>query len=95
MITHQDPVRAANEEANPMLRAIRQLIREPKVCAIEIKTPCLHKGRDLQPGQQVIVVDHRALPSGFISAEDAAILLQNNAASAITEAELETLEAAL
>ena len=94
-MTAQNPIQAANEEANPMLRAIRRLIREPKVCAIEIKTPCLHKGRDLQPGQQVIVVDHRALPSGYISAEDAAILLQNNAASAITEAELETLEAAL
>ncbi len=94
-MTAQNPIQAANEEAKPILRAIRQLIREPKTRAIEITAPVSIRGQTLQPGTQLPVVDPRHLPSGFVSAEDAVALLQAGAARAITESMLQAEEAEL
>ena len=94
-MTAQNPIQAANEESNPTLRSIRLLIREPKTRAVEITAAVSIKGKTLQPGTQLPVVDPRHLPSGFISAEDAVALLQAGAARAITESMLQAEEAEL
>lgn len=89
-----DPIQAANEERNPILRSLRIHIREPKVRAIEIHGNRLHKGRHLTQGERLIVLDTKKLPPGFILAEDAASLLENRMATAITESQLQAEEAA-
>lgn len=91
----QCPIQAANEEKNPVLRSLRIHIREPKVRAIEIQGGSrLHKGRHLTQGERLIVLDTKRLPPGFILAEDAAALLENRMATAITESQLQAEEVA-
>lgn len=88
-------IQEANEDANPTLRSIRLLIREPKTRAVEITSPVSIRGKTFQPGAQPLVVDPKNLPEGYISAEVAVELLQAGAARAITEAMLQAEEAEL
>lgn len=89
MLNATNPIQDRAEEEQPILRAIRTQITERQVVAIEIEKPVLLKGRQLQPGEQAIIIFPRRLPDGFILGEDAAILLQEGAAKGITQSELQ------
>ena len=84
-----NPLQDRAEEDQPILKIIRTQITEPQVVAIEIEKSVLLKGRQLQPGEQAIILFPRRLPDGFILGEDAAILLQEGAAKGITQSDLQ------
>lgn len=90
-----NPVQDRAEEEQPILRIIRTQITERQVVAIEIEKPVLMKGRQLQPGDQAIILFPRRLPEGFILGEDAAVLLQEGAAKGITQSELQQQDSEL
>ena len=90
-----NPIQDRAEEAAPILKIIRTQIIERQVVAIEIEKPVLMKGRQLQPGEQAIILFPRSLPAGFILGEDAAVLLQEGAAKGITQSDLQQQDSEL
>lgn len=90
-----NPIQDRAEEDQPILKIIRTQITEPQVVAIEIEKSVLLKGRQLQPGEQAIILFPRRLPDGFILGEDAAVLLAEGAARGITQSDLQQQDSEL
>ena len=90
-----NPIQDRAEEEQPILKTIRTQITERQVVAIEIQRPVLMKGRQLQPGEQAIILFPRRLPEGFILGEDAAVLLQEGAARGISQSDLQQQDSEL
>jgi hypothetical protein len=86
-----DPIQAANEEANPELRAIRKLIREPRAIMIRSKEATMVRGVRYAPGEEFVIVNPRKLPPGLISESDAVALIQAGA-EVVTESDLEEVQ---
>ena len=90
-----NPIQDRAEAEQPILRTIRTQITERQVVAIEIQKPVLLKGRQLQPGEQAIILFPLRLPVGFILAENAAVLLEEGAARGITQSDLQQQDSEL
>lgn len=86
-----DPIQAANEDANPELRAIRKLIREPRAVMIRTRDATMVRGVTFPAGEEMVIVNPRKLPPGLITESDAVALIQAGA-EVVTETDLEEVQ---